>query len=174
MNATRTMQAARLGSALAAIALLGSAELRPARAEEATGAIERLAWLAGCWERSAADRTIEEQWMAARGGAMLGMGRTVVAGRLSEYEFMRIEEREGLLVFTASPSAQTTTSFPAIELGADRVVFENLTHDFPQRVIYARASDGSLAARIEGKLDGVPRGIDFTFRRVACPSGTTP
>jgi hypothetical protein len=102
------------------------------------------------------------------------MGRTVVAGRLSEYEFMRIEERDGLLVFTASPSAQTTASFPAIELTADRVVFENLTHDFPQRVIYARAADGSLAARIEGKLDGVQRGIDFRFQRVACPGGSLP
>jgi hypothetical protein len=159
--------------AVGVVAVVLVAGARFAGAEEA-GAIERLAWLAGCWERSAADRTIEEQWMAPRGGAMLGMGRTVVAGQLGEYEFMRIEDRDGLLVFTASPSAQTTTAFPAIELTAERVVFENLTHDFPQRVIYARAADGSLAARIEGKLDGVARGIDFKYQRVTCPAGSMP
>ncbi len=170
MRAGKAVRRLAVGAVVAWLAGSGASTVGADRA----GAIERLAWLAGCWERSAVDRTIEEQWMAPRGGAMVGMGRTVVAGRLSEYEFMRIEDRDGLLVFTASPSAQTTTSFPAIEVTADRVVFENLTHDFPQRVIYARAADGSLAARIEGKLDGVARGIDFKYRRVACPGGSMP
>ena len=31
--------------------------------------IQRVAWLQGCWEAVSPERTIEEQWMAPRGGA---------------------------------------------------------------------------------------------------------
>lgn len=51
---------------------------------------------------------------------------------------------------------------------ADVVTFENLAHDFPQRVIYRRAGADSLIARVEGTRAGQPRGFDFPYRRVAC------
>ena len=35
----------------------------------------------------------------------------------------------------------------------DSVVFENLGHDFPQRIVYRRDVD-RLTARIEGEADG--------------------
>lgn len=168
------MSARRSRHHAASVVGLGLVLAGLAGASEAGDGLARLAWLAGCWERTSGERTVEEVWMAPRGGAMLGMSRTVVSGTLREYEHTRIEERDGLLVFTAMPSGQPTASFTAIELGADRVVFENREHDFPQRVIYARAADGSLAARIEGTLDGVARAIDFPYRRVACPVGAAP
>jgi hypothetical protein len=45
------------------------------------------------------------------------------------------------------------------------VVFENLSHDFPQRVIYRRNADSSITARIEGTVNGEARGRDFPYRR---------
>src|SRR3970040_657967 len=57
-----------------------------------TQSIARLSWLAGCWERAAGERQVEEQWMRPRGGTMLGMSRTVTGGRTSEFEHMRIRE----------------------------------------------------------------------------------
>ena len=134
-------------------------------------AIEQLSWLSGCWERTHGDRHIQEQWMAPAGGVMLGMSRTVEAGALREYEYMRIEEQGGGLVFIARPSGQEGASFPSISVTASKVVFENPAHDFPQRVIYARGEDGSLQARIEGAMDGKAQGVDFTLQRAACPAG---
>src|SRR5690349_255173 len=51
-----------------------------------------LAWLAGCWERRAGDRLIEEQWTAPRGGMLLGVGRTTRNDSVVEHEFVRIYE----------------------------------------------------------------------------------
>lgn len=140
------------------------------------GPISRLAWLAGCWRRETPARVVEEQWMAPAGGLMLGVSRTVSPGdqRLIEYEVMRIEEKDGGLVFTARPSGQSEASFPSVELGDSLVVFENLAHDFPQRVAYRRAHDGSLRAWIEGTVDGKPRQVEFPYGRAACPTGTAP
>jgi len=39
------------------------------------------------------------------------------------------------------------------ESSAERVVFENLEHDFPQRLIYWRESK-KLCARVEGTIGG--------------------
>ena len=132
------------------------------------GGILRLAWLAGCWQRASGGRIVDEQWMAPRGGMMLGMSRTVRDGRAVEWEAIRIEERGGKLAFVASPSGQSTTEFLSAEIGDDGVVFENPAHDFPQRVIYRRGAADSLWARIEGERSGQLRGVDFRMARVRC------
>jgi Protein of unknown function (DUF2442) len=50
------------------------------------------------------------------------------------------------------------------------VVFENLEHDFPQRVIYKLDGDGVLRASIEGLQKGQLKTIEFPMRKVDCES----
>jgi hypothetical protein len=52
------------------------------------------------------------------------------------------------------------------------VTFANPAHDFPQRIVYARAGDGSLLARIEGERDGQLSSIEYPMQRVACDRAT--
>lgn len=132
--------------------------------------IEAAAWISGCWARRSAQTVTEEQWMAPRGGAMVGMSRTVRDGKLVEYEFIRLFEREGKLVYQAMPSRQAPAEFTSTAVSDTLMIFENLAHDFPQRIIYRRRGADSLVARIEGPGPGGPRGVDFRFARDACPS----
>lgn len=131
--------------------------------------VERLAWLQGCWESAAPQRTIEEQWMAPRGGSMVGMSRTVRGGRLTGHELVVLREREGTLVYEAHPSGQPSATFPLQTLGDSVVVFEDPNHDFPQRIGYRRSVTDSLLGWIEGAVRGQPRRVDFPYRRVSCP-----
>lgn len=107
--------------------------------------------------------------MAPLGGAMLGMSRTVVRDTMREWEHLLIGPREGGVAYVARPSRQAETTFPATQIGDSLLVFENLAHDFPQRIIYRRRGADSVIARIEGPRNGQTRGIDFPMRRVACP-----
>ena len=68
--------------------------------------IERLQWLQGCWRIESGQRIVEEQWMTPRGGTMLGMARTVNAGKLVEYELVVIRELDGRFDYEAHPSGQ--------------------------------------------------------------------
>ncbi|HET9726391.1 MAG TPA: DUF6265 family protein, partial [Gemmatimonadales bacterium] len=88
---------------------------------------------------------------------------------LVEYEQTRIFERDGRLVYGANPSGQVAAEFESIELSDSSVTFENLGHDFPQRVMYRRRGADSLIARVEGMRGGKLRGVDFPYARVACP-----
>lgn len=129
---------------------------------------DRAAWIAGCWRGVVADRVFEEQWMTPSAGLMLGAGRTVQNGRVTTYEQMRIETDGDRLVFTSKPLGKPEDSFPALAGDDQRVVFENLAHPFPQRIIYQRDGDTGLAARIEGSRGDRIVGVDFPMKRVAC------
>jgi len=57
--------------------------------------------------------------------------------------------------------------FLSTSLGERSVVFENLQHDFPQRIGYNRTRDG-LLAWIEGPDNGKTHRIEYPYRRAAC------
>jgi hypothetical protein len=137
--------------------------------EPETHTIQQAAWLQGCWAFGSGDRTVEETWMPPRGGSMVGMSRTVRKDVLAEYELVVVRERAGRLVYVAHPSGQPSAEFVATAVSANRVVFENPGHDFPQRIGYER-NGAQLNAWIEGAKDGRARRVDFAYRRTACPS----
>jgi hypothetical protein len=131
--------------------------------------IARVAWLQGCWESVDGPRVVEEQWSAPRGTNMLGMGRTLAGDRLVEYELIVLREEGAQLAYEAHPSGQPAAVFMSQTIGEARVVFENLQHDFPQRVGYERATADDLLAWIEGMRNGQSRRIEFRYHRAACP-----
>jgi hypothetical protein len=125
---------------------------------------EDLGWLAGHWRSVREDSVVEEAWLGPSGATMLGLNRTVQAGRTTGFEYLRIEERDGALVLLASPEGRCpATGFTLVELSESGAVFANPDHDFPQRIIYRR--DGNtLGAAIEGAADGKTRRIEWIFR----------
>lgn len=124
--------------------------------------LEELAWMAGAWMSEEKGQRMEEHWMTPAGGVMVGMNRTAGTGK-TFFEYLRIEAgREGL-VYQASPMGQSPpTPFHLVELGKQRVVFENPKHDFPQRIIYRR-EENKLHARVEGKENGQERAEEWTW-----------
>jgi hypothetical protein len=125
--------------------------------------IENVAWLAGCWESVSGERTVEEQWMAPRGGTMIGVGRTIRGDKLVEYEVVVLREKDGRLAYEAHPSGQAGAAFLSRSVTASTVVFENLQHDFPQRVGYQSNGPDSLLAWIEGVRNGRLRRVEFPY-----------
>ena len=118
---------------------------------------------------AAAPASIDQvKWLAPKGGTMIGVGRTVRGGKLVEYEFVLLRERDGKLAYQAHPSGQPSAVFLSKEVGPTAVVFENLEHDFPQRVGYGLDASGNLIGWIEGTRDGTSKRIEFPYRKAAC------
>lgn len=128
------------------------------------------AWLSGCWQMTRGPMTVDEQWLAPRGGLMLSAGRTVRDDTVLDYEFALLRVTPSGLSYEAHPSGQTPTTFRAVGGDTLQVVFENPSHDFPQRVGYRRTSPDSVLAWIEGVEAGQVRRIEFPYRRVDCRS----
>lgn len=139
------------------------------RASSVARSVDRMAWLAGCWEGTLSNgATYEEAWLTPRGGTLIGMARMVRDDQTQSFEFMRIVDDDGTLVFIAHPSAQEPTEFHAVGITSVAATFENPDHDFPQRVLYRLNQPDELLARVEGDRDGELRGLEFPMRRAAC------
>jgi hypothetical protein len=132
--------------------------------------IATIGWLAGCLEMRSGNRVVEEHRMAERAGTMLGMGRTVGARGLGDYELTLIKQDGDRLLFEAHPKDQPPATFAARVATADSAVFELPEHDFPQRVGYRRVGADSVHAWVEGTMNGTMRRIEFPYARVPCPT----
>lgn len=132
-------------------------------AAETAASLAGLEWLSGAWKMEASGRLIEEQWTTPAGGSMLGVSRTIKNGKMVEFEFLRIEEREGTLVYIAQPGGVPPTEFRLISATPNEWVFANLQHDFPQRIRYRRNPDGSVTARVEDATG--KKGSNFQYKR---------
>jgi len=131
----------------------------------AKASIADLGWLAGDWVgKRSSGSSIEERWSPPLGGTMLAVSRSVNAsGKLVGFEYLRIIEREGGLVYIAQPGGKTATEFVLTEHTASRAVFDNPRHDYPKRIVYELSSEGVLSATTGYMKGGTPR--RFEFRR---------
>lgn len=125
-------------------------------------------WLAGAWVGTrGAEGAIafEERWTNPSGGAMLAISRTVARGKMTAFEFLRIVERDGGLVYFAQPGGAPATEFVLSDLSKTRAVFDNPRHDYPKRIMYELSPEGNLTATIGFLKGGTPR--KFEFKREA-------
>jgi hypothetical protein len=131
----------------------------------ATATIADLGWLSGAWVGTrSSGSSIEERWSPPLGGVMLAVSRTVnTGGKMVAFEYLRVVEREGGLVYVAQPGGKTATEFVLTELTPTRAVFNNPRHDYPKRIVYELSADGVLSATTGQLKGGTPR--RFEFRR---------
>ncbi|MEQ8526015.1 DUF6265 family protein [Gracilimonas sp.] len=124
--------------------------------------LQDLNWISGYWTGNTQGVDMEELWTPVSGNMILGVHRDVF-GEKSAFEFLRITTKDdGTVVYLASPSGKTPTEFTLSELTSEKVVFENLSHDFPQRIIYIRSGD-KLTARIEDESG--EKGMQWTWTK---------
>ncbi len=93
---------------------------------------------------------------------MLGVSRTVKGGSMVAFEYLRIVERDGGLVYIAQPGGAAPTEFVLTDLGATAAVFENPRHDSPQCIAYELSAEGFLSASIGFINGGRPHLFEFT------------
>ena len=134
-----------------------------------------LAWLEGCWSGNVNQRSFREHWTPVRGNVLLGVGSTVFQGKVQDFEYLRIEQKPDGVFYVALPAGKNETPFKLMSITPDDqatlYTFSNAANDFPQEIVYRRATEGWLYATIQGKLKGEDRKVVFPMRRVDCETG---
>jgi hypothetical protein len=133
--------------------------------EDAKPALADLAWLAGHWGGERDGRVTEEAWLAPAGGFLIGVNRTVSRDGKGQFEYLRIEERPGGIVYVASPGGEGRTDFPLVEVHDGYALFENPGHDFPKSLVYRRDAEGALHVRAAREVGGEGGGLEWTWTR---------
>lgn len=136
---------------LAACGAVHEPATREPDARNSPPTLASLDFIVGTWVADTEQGKVTERW-ARDGAALVGHSETVAEGRVAFHEELRIELRDGVAVYLASPMGRT----PPIEFRrtddgtqVDAVQFENPSHDFPKSIAYRRAGD-RLTATIAG------------------------
>jgi hypothetical protein len=122
-----------------------------------------LSWMSGYWLSCEDGRQVTETWSAERDGVLVGANFSTGGGKPA-FELLTIAPMGDSIAYLAMPAGQPLTAFPlsAEKSTETKLVFENLAHDFPQRIIYERDGE-ALGARIEGMMNGKLEGLDWRF-----------
>jgi hypothetical protein len=128
--------------------------------------IGSFSWLSGKWVGKYDSIPIFEQWKTADGKVMHGRGG-VLSGKDTVFaENVSIEEREDGLYYIAVVSGNPAPAeFKFTGYKNDTAVFEDPTHDFPQRVLYFKNEDGTFYACVDGKYKGKYIKEEFNYKK---------
>ena len=135
-----------------------------AAATVAAADVAKLDWLAGTWVQEKPGAFVREMWLPPRDGAMAGVTLTTRPGKAPIVEFAKITVEPEGITFTAIVGKQPPTPFIMLPGKDGEAVFENKTHDFPQRVFYRRCG-ADLCAGIEGVMNGKAKREEWRYRR---------
>lgn len=107
--------------------------------------------------------TVDEMWNTPGPGLMMGMSRTYTKDKVKSWEFVRIEQRGGTLLYIAQPQGAPPTEFKLIKSENGFLLFANPQHDFPKQISYRLIDADHVTARVD---DGAGKGKDFAYTRV--------
>lgn len=127
--------------------------------------LDAAAWLLGEWQAADADRTITESWRTVSPDTYEGSGetRSLADGRAIDSEVLRLVRMADAVFYVAKVAHNPyPVSFRLVDCPPHRLVFENPSHDFPRRLEYTLADDGTLTVAVS---DGADKGFTLRFRR---------
>lgn len=132
---------------------------------------DTLKFMQGCWRSS--DGEIFEQYAMARSGFLIGALAQGPLDRKPFYELLVFELKDGAWQLTPHPGgARSSVTFALVERGDGRAVFENMAHDFPQRIVYQIDGAGRLETHVAGERDG--KAADFQYVSASSPCRADP
>jgi Domain of unknown function (DUF6265) len=153
---------------------------RGAQAPAVAESLQDLSWLAGHWVgKTGKGAHIEEMWMPARGGLMIGSFRWEQGNGRWLFEFMSLEASAadaGRLTlrlkhfdraFTGMEERTASTTFTSTERTPSRVVFELREDARVVRLAYVRTGPDALTVTFDETEPGKPAArIEFPYTRV--------
>lgn len=125
-----------------------------------------LSWILGSWHIDAGEVQIYETWKEGQGNTYICEGFVLKGKDTLVVETIKLEKIGGFWVYIAQINEQNPVLFTLTPKStAKELVFENLEHDNPQRVVYKFVNDKELYARTEAMVNGQEVVDEYPYTR---------
>jgi hypothetical protein len=143
--------------------LLGSIFLLSACSTNEETEVNSLKWMLGKWQSSTEEGILYEEWKKVNDSTYSGHAYAITPeGDTTFSETAQITKSNGAITYSVTVNEESTTDFALVD-NQDIAVFENIDHDFPQRIIYQKLAKDSLFAKIEGTVDGEDQFEEYRY-----------
>lgn len=161
----RTRKSLRSIASIAAAVIIAE----PVSAQEREGGMESVSFIVGCWVQPAPEGSgLREIYPPPAENMLTGLSQFWQDGRIVDFEFHRIDGSADGPLLTPHPKGVASVTFRPVEIREDRITWQNLDHDFPQRIIYHRVAVDTLLVRIEGGEGAGARSMEWRMARARC------
>ncbi|MDN5286093.1 MAG: hypothetical protein JWR38_2367 [Mucilaginibacter sp.] len=130
--------------------------------------LKKAAWLIGTWKHQSPKGSSTETWHKLNDSTYIAKSYVLRGTDTVSTESVRLEQRDGNLYYIPTVKNQNEgkpVSFKLTTSSAGQLVFENATHDFPQKITYTPIKQDSLLAEISGSYKGKQRAIQFPMKK---------
>ena len=152
-------------SCLLAILLLTSCQNK---SDKKFDKLEKMNWLVGSWEQKLPDGTLIENWEKQNDSTFIG-GNYFVKGKDTIHsENVVLTQKKEDLFYIPTVTGQNNDEPVTFKMTSDAentFVFENLAHDYPQKISYKKVSDTNLLTSISGKQQGKESSESYTMTK---------
>ncbi|MFM7016464.1 MAG: DUF6265 family protein [Bacteroidota bacterium] len=128
-----------------------------------------LAKLNGNWKVSVVEGEMQENWKMINAQKLIGNCFLIVADDTVFKEQMQVHAVNGHLTYSTSFVSNGKlheTDFLLKKATSRKIVFENKTHDFPQKIAYYFYQPDSVVAKIGGKEKDTLRFELFPMKKI--------
>ena len=119
--------------------------------------IKKADWLIGKWENTSPDGVLTENWEKVNDSTFSAASYFIKGEDTIHSESIVLAQKGETLTYIATVKGQNEgkpVAFPSTSETENKLVFENLKHDYPQKITYTKGANNTLTAEISGNLNG--------------------
>ena len=120
----------------------------------------------GKWKMDVENVEVYEEWQLVNENELIGISYSIEDGVINISENLYLKKFADQWAYVAVPKNQNIALFALIEHSPKKLLFENMEHDFPQKISYEFHKDGRMTAAIQGDVNGEIKRKEFSFKLV--------
>lgn len=126
-------------------------------------------WLLGNWENKSVEGNLTESWKKANDSTFQAASYFIKEKDTLHFETIILEQKGEKVTYYATVQGQNEGKPIAFKLktaSEKELLFENLQHDYPQKINYTSITADSLVVKISGMQQGKPSSEQFSMKRI--------
>jgi hypothetical protein len=120
----------------------------------------------GKWKMDVENAEVYEEWQLVNENELIGISYSIEDGVKNINESLYLKKFADQWAYVAVPKNQNIALFALIEHSPQKLLFENMEHNFPQKISYEFHKDGRMTAAIQGEVSGETKRKEFSFKIV--------
>ncbi|MFA6276522.1 MAG: DUF6265 family protein [Pedobacter sp.] len=130
--------------------------------------IKQFSFMLGTWDKKTEKGKLSETWVRTKDGLLGKSYKHSLKGDSILMETVVIKKIDNDFYFCVTGAQEDKTKmvkFKLISFEDKLLMFENKTHDFPQRIVYENKGRDNLFAWIWGVSNGKEGKLEFNYKR---------
>ena len=125
-------------------------------------------WIVGNWEQKTDKGILTESWQRQNDSVFVGSCYFINESDTLHSETILLEQRADSITYSANVMGQNNNKpvpFTLTTANTNSLVFENLSHDYPQKIVYQKSKSNGLLVTISGILHGKKSVEKYNFSK---------